>query len=149
MGEVDVGVAGEGFRNAGTGFAVVTDDSSDESWWLVGRASFHRRRFVKRIAVAHRMRQFHRICLMAGFHSGAPLLERGRDASTLSRGEDHLKGRPQGATDHNLTTEQGRDVVIGGAWPRRMDRICREHCDPWAAAHAIAGPFIEPMEELE
>jgi len=28
-----------------------------------------------------------------------------------------------------------------------MDRICREHFDPWVAAHAIADRFIEPIGE--
>ena len=28
-----------------------------------------------------------------------------------------------------------------------MDRICREHSDPWEAAHAIADRFIEPIGE--
>jgi hypothetical protein len=28
-----------------------------------------------------------------------------------------------------------------------MDEICREHRDPWEAAHVIADRFIEPMEQ--
>ena len=30
-----------------------------------------------------------------------------------------------------------------------MDEICREHRDPWEAAHVIADRFVEPIENPE